>query len=192
VRCKRVLQGKYEYKTDKCIVNYQKMLVKLAESNLKTLYGNYHEVLYYDGKQEINVLKMGVLQEAEDVLVRIHSSCIYGHHFNSIECDCREQLALAQQRINAAGRGVIIWLEQEGKGNGHYALMLSKEHKAKGMSQGDAYQAVGFQQDARDFSRAAEILQDLGIASVRMLTDNVKKMEEMERFGIKVVGIEQL
>jgi GTP cyclohydrolase II len=60
------------------------------------------------------------------------------------------------------------------------------------MSQGDAYQAVGFQRDARDFSRAAEILQDLGIASVRMLTDNVKKMEEMEKFGVKVVGIEAL
>jgi GTP cyclohydrolase II len=168
------------------------MLLKLATSTLKTLYGNYQEILYYDGKQEINVLTMGDLKDAEAVLVRIHSSCIHGHHFNSIECDCREQLALAQQRIHAVGRGVIIWLEQEGKGNGHYALMLSKELKAKGMSQGDAYQALGFQRDARDFSRAAEILQDLGIASVRLLTDNIKKTEEMERFGVKVLGIEQL
>jgi GTP cyclohydrolase II len=79
-------------------------------------------------------------------------------------------------------------MEQEGKGNGHLALMESKVHKAQGMKQADAYEAAGFQRDARDFRPAAEILQDLGVKSIRMITNNVKKVETLTRYGVVVVG----
>ena len=105
------------------------MVVKLAESSVKTKFGEYREILFYDGQKEVIALVMGDVLGAEDVLCRVHSSCIYGHNFNSIECDCREQMEISQQLIQKQGIGIIIWLEQEGKGNGHFALMQSKIHK---------------------------------------------------------------
>ena len=168
------------------------MIVKLAEGDLKTKYGNYHEVLFYDGQKEIIALLMGDLKGAEGVLCRVHSSCIYGHHFNSIECDCREQMEISQQLIEKAGKGIIIWLEQEGKSNGHFALLKSKEYKKQGLSQAEAYEAVGFKKDARDFSRVAEIIHELGIKSIIMLTDNPRKVETLTRHGVNVVGTQSI
>ena len=117
------------------------MIIRLAENVLKTKYGTYQEYLYYDGQKESNVLVMGEVTDAEDVLCRVHSSCIFAHAFNSIECDCREQMAISQQLIEKEGRGIVIWLEQEGKGNGHLALMKSIPFKKSGMKQTDAYEA---------------------------------------------------
>ena len=168
------------------------MIVKLAEGDLKTKYGNYHEVLFYDGQKEIIALLMGDVNGAEGVLCRVHSSCIYGHHFNSIECDCREQMEISQQLMEKAGKGIIIWLEQEGKSNGHFALLKSKEYKRQGLSQAEAYEAVGFKKDARDFSRVAEIIHELGIKSIIMLTDNPRKVEKLTQHGVNVVGTQSI
>jgi GTP cyclohydrolase II len=168
------------------------MVVKLAEGDLKTKYGNYHEVLFYDGQEEIIALIMGDVNGAESILCRVHSSCIYGHHFNSIECDCREQMEISQQLIEKAGKGIIIWLEQEGKSNGHFALLKSKEYKKQGFSQAEAYEAVGFKKDARDFSRVAEIIHELGIKSIIMLTDNPRKVETLTQHGVNVVGTQSI
>ncbi len=168
------------------------MIVKLAEGDLMTKYGNYHEVLFYDGQKEIIALLMGEVNGSEGVLCRVHSSCIYGHHFNSIECDCREQMAISQQLIEKAGKGIIIWLDQEGKSNGHFALLKSKEYKRQGLSQAEAYEAVGFKKDARDFSRVAEIIHELGIKSIIMLTDNPRKVETLSRHGVNVVGTQSI
>lgn len=168
------------------------MIVKLAEGDLKTKYGLYHETLYYNGQKESIALTMGDIQSAEKVLCRVHSSCLFGHAFNSIECDCREQMEISQQLIQQAGQGIIIWLEQEGKGNGHFALLKSVEHKRKGVAQADAYEAVGFKRDARDYTQVAEILQDLGVKSIRMLTDNSQKVETLRQHGIEVVGIKKV
>lgn len=168
------------------------MVVKLAESSIKTKYGTYREWLFYDGQKETIALTMGEVAGQEDVLCRVHSSCIYGHHFNSIECDCREQLEMSQQLIEQAGRGIIIWLEQEGKGNGHFALMQSAVYKRQGMPQADAYVAAGFKKDARDFTCAAEILQVIGVKSIRMLTDNPQKVDTLSRHGVVVSGTQTL
>jgi 3,4-dihydroxy 2-butanone 4-phosphate synthase/GTP cyclohydrolase II len=132
---------------------------------------------------------MGNIENEEAILCRVHSSCIFGHHFNSIECDCREQMEISQQLIQKAGKGIVIWLDQEGKGNGHYALLKSAVHKNKGVSQAEAYEAVGFKKDARDFRVAAEILKELKVKSVRMLTNNQNKVETLTKHGIHVVGI---
>ena len=113
---------------------------RLAERELKTKYGTWREVLYYDGQKESIALVMGEVEGARDVLCRVHSACISGHVFNSIECDCREQFEAAQREIEKAGRGVVIWLDHEGKGNGHLALILSIEHKEAGLSQSEAYE----------------------------------------------------
>ncbi|MFT4031571.1 MAG: GTP cyclohydrolase, partial [Siphonobacter sp.] len=125
------------------------------------------------------------------VLCRVHSSCIFGHVFNSFECVFREQMEISQQLIQQEGKGIIIWLDQEGKGNGHFALLKSVEYKRKGWVQADAYEAVGFKKDARDYTQAAEILNQLGVESVRMLTNNPEKVDILTQHGIKVVGVTQ-
>ena len=130
---------------------------------------------------------LGDVQGEAAVLCRVHSSCIYGHYFNSIECDCRQQMEDAQQRIQAAGKGIIILLDQEGKGNGHLALIKSLEFKRQGIPQADAYEAAGFKRDARDFSQAAEILKHLGVQSVCLLTDNPKKSDTLRQYGVEVM-----
>lgn len=164
------------------------MVIKIAEGTLDTKFGTYQEYLYYNGQKETIALVLGDVQGAAEVLCRVHSACIAGHAFSSIECDCREQLEISQQLIQQAGRGVVIWMEQEGKGNGHYALLHSKAYKKQGMAQGDAYEAVGFQKDARDFTAAAEILQDLGVQSITMLTDNPGKTDTLAQHGVVVAG----
>jgi GTP cyclohydrolase II len=165
------------------------LVVKIAEGNLKTKYGEYHEILFYDGQKESFALVMGDSENEENILCRVHSSCIFGHHFNSTECDCKEQMEISQQLIHQEGKGVVIWLDQEGKGNGHFALLKSAVHKKKGIPQAEAYEAVGFQKDARDFRIAADILKELNVKSVRMLTNNQKKVETLTQHGIDVVGI---
>lgn len=165
------------------------MIVKLAEGHIKTKYGTYQELLFYDGQKESIALIMGEVTGQEGVLCRVHSSCLLGHAFNSIECDCREQMEISQQIIQREGKGVIIWLEQEGKGNGHFALLKSVEHKRLGLKQADAYEAVGFKKDARDYRAAVEILREIGVGSIRMLSNNPEKMETLTQYGIKIVGI---
>jgi GTP cyclohydrolase II len=165
------------------------MIIKIAEGNLKTRFGEFREILFYDGQKESIALTMGDVNGAENVLCRVHSSCIFGHVFNSIECDCREQMEISQQLIQQAGKGIVIWLDQEGKGNGHFALLQSVAHKRQGLAQADAYEAVGFKKDARDFTRAAEILKELGVKSICMITDNPKKVENLTQHGIIVTGI---
>ena len=162
------------------------MIVKLATCPLKTQYGDYTEILYYDGQNEAVALVMGDIQSGENVLCRIHSKCIFGHYFNSIECDCRAQMASAQEAIQQAGKGIIILLEQEGKGNGHYALMKSIEFKKQGMKQSDAYVAAGFRPDARDFSAAGKILAELKVVSVVLLSANNDKADAINKYGIVV------
>lgn len=163
------------------------MNIRLAERELKTKYGTFREVLYYNGQKESIALVMGDVEGGENVLCRVHSACISGHVFNSIECDCAEQFAAAQDAIQEAGRGVVIWLDQEGKGNGHLALMLSIEHK-KALGQAAAYVKVGYREDARDYKPAADILADLGVRSVIMFTGNPEKAEDLRRESVIVSG----
>jgi 3,4-dihydroxy 2-butanone 4-phosphate synthase/GTP cyclohydrolase II len=135
---------------------------------------------------------MGNVEEAENVYCRIHSSCISAHVFNSIECECREEMETSQAVIEQKGQGIVIYLEQEGKGNGHLALMESIKFKKAGFNQGEAYQKAGFERDARSFRPAAEILADLKIKSVVLLTDNSEKAEDLRKAGINISEIKKL
>ncbi|MGC2236128.1 MAG: hypothetical protein WA584_08195 [Pyrinomonadaceae bacterium] len=162
------------------------MIVRLAERDLKTKFGDFREILYYDGQTESIALMMGDAENEENVLCRIHSACISAHVFNSIECECREEMETSQALIEREGRGVIVYLEQEGKGNGHLALMASIEHKKAGFKQSEAYEKAGFEKDARSFRPAAEILADLKVKSVILLTNNAEKAEDLRRASIIV------
>ena len=168
------------------------MILKLAEVPLKTKFGTFTETLYYDGQKEIIALVMGDVTGRENIYCRVHSTCISGHFFNSVQCDCREQMEMAQKRIQTKGRGVIILLDQEGRGNGHLAIMQTHKLKAEGMSQTEAYVKLGYSADARSFTAAGEILRELNVASIVLLTNNADKVSQMRADGMSIAGVEPL
>jgi GTP cyclohydrolase II len=168
------------------------MIVRLAEGPLRTRFGTFNQILYYDGKKESIALVMGDVANQENVLCRVHCHCISGHLFNSIECDCREQMEKAQELIQAAGRGVIIWLDQDGKNNGHFALLQTQKLKAEGYSQADAYVMLGFSDDARTYVPAAEILRELKVPSITLMTNNHEKTDQLRQDGLVIDGVQPL
>jgi GTP cyclohydrolase II len=168
------------------------MIIRIAEGTLETKFGPFKEILYYDGLSESIALVKGDIESKRDVLCRVHSHCISAHIFNSIECDCREQMELAQFFIEQKNEGIIIWLNQEGRGNGHMALVQSAKLRYEGMSQSDAYLKLGYEVDARSFKRAAEILEDLRTESVCLLTNNPKKIGGLQEVGINITSTKPL
>lgn len=168
------------------------MIFRLTERDLQTKYGTFREILYYDGQKESIALVMGNVENEADIICRVHSACLSGHVFNSVECECQAEMEAAQSEIQTAGKGVIIYLEQEGKGNGHLALMASIPYKKSGMKQSEAYERAGFEKDARSFRPAAEILQDLKVKSIVLLTDNAKKADDLRKYSINVSAVKEL
>jgi 3,4-dihydroxy 2-butanone 4-phosphate synthase/GTP cyclohydrolase II len=165
------------------------MIVRLAERELKTKYGSFNEILYYDGRKESIAIAMGEVANQNDVLCRVHSHCIGAHVFNSVECTCREELESAQMAIESEGRGIIIWLDQEGKGNGHLALMQSIPFK-KEFGQAKAYEMAGYKADARDYGAAAGILRDLKVKSIVLLANSESKAAELRKESVIVSSIQ--
>ena len=163
------------------------MVKRLAERELSTKFGTFREILYYDGRCESIAITMGDVA-GEDVLCRVHSHCISAHVFNSIECTCREEMEAAQSIIQNEGRGVIVWLDQEAKGNGHLALIESIPFK-KEHGQARAYEMVGYKADARDYRPAAQILNDLAVRSIVLLANSESKAEDLRRESVKVSAI---
>lgn len=168
------------------------MIVRIAEGTLKTKYGIYRQFLYYDGQKETIALVLGDVAEKENVLCRVHSQCIHGHVFNSIECDCREQMEISQRLIEEAGRGIVIFMDQEGKNNGHLALLLSRKLKDEGVPQSEAYVQLGYEADARSYVRAAEILRELSVRSITLLTNNSDKISQLREDGLVITGTQSL
>ena len=166
------------------------MIKRLASRDLKTKFGIFTEILYYDGQKESIALLAGDIS-GENVLCRVHSHCIGAHVFNSIECTCREEMEAAQKLIQMDGRGLIIWLDQEGKGNGHLALIESIPFK-KEFGQAEAYVKAGYKADARSYRPAAQILSDLKVRSIVLLTNGEGKAGEMEREAVSVSAIQPL
>ena len=168
------------------------MIVRLAEGSLRTKFGTFLEILYYDGQKESIAIVMGDVRGQDHVLCRLHSHCVAAHIFNSIECDCREQMELAQAMIEQQGAGVIIWLDQDGRANGHLALVRSRALQEQGLSQTEAYVQLGYAADARQYTSAAAILQDLGVKSVMLMTNSPHKIGSLQEAGITVSGTRPL
>ncbi len=167
------------------------MIRRLAERKLKTKFGTFTEILYYDGQKESIAIVMGDIENGENVLCRVHSHCIGAHVFSSIECTCREEMEVAQSMIQQAGRGVIIWLDQEGKGNGHLALIESIPFK-KEHGQAKAYEMAGYSADARSYTPAAQILSDLKVKSIVLLANSESKADDLRKESIKVSSVKLL
>lgn len=168
------------------------MIIKLAEGPLETKFGIFTEKLYYDGQTESVALVVGNVNNENDVLCRIHSSCLSAHVFNSVECDCREQFEMAQRLIQEEGRGIIVWLDQEGRSNGHLALLASADMRSQGISQSESYLQLGYEIDGRRYKTAAAILKDLNVCSITLLTNNPDKVENLRKSGIEIPKTKRL
>ena len=159
---------------------------KIAEAKLPTHWGEIQVIAIQDKKlnEEHLLLYMGELQN--DSLLRIHSQCLTGDTLYSLKCDCGSQLAMALQRISEEGVGMIIYMAQEGRGIGLVNKIRAYELQDKGMNTVEANEALGFAADERDYSYCKEILSAVNISSVRLMTNNPRKIKGLEDVDIKV------
>jgi 3,4-dihydroxy 2-butanone 4-phosphate synthase/GTP cyclohydrolase II len=168
---------------------------KLAETRLPTAYGVFRAVGYRalnDGSDHI-ALVYGDLGNGEDVLVRVHSECLTGDVFASLRCDCGPQLQAALRRVADEGRGVVLYVRgHEGRGIGLMHKLQAYQLQDQGRDTIDANLELGLPADARDYGTGAQILADLGIRSMRLLTNNPAKRAGLEGYGLSVAGREAL
>jgi GTP cyclohydrolase II len=159
---------------------------KIAEAKLPTHWGEFKVIAFEDKKlnEEHLLLYMGELQN--DSLLRIHSQCLTGDTLYSLKCDCGSQLAMALQRISEEGVGMIIYMAQEGRGIGLVNKIRAYELQDKGMNTVEANEALGFAADERDYSYCKKILSAVNISSVRLMTNNPRKIKGLEDVDIKV------
>ncbi len=167
---------------------YEKLIERLIQTNLPTEFGNYKLVLYQD---KINdkihtALIMGELN-SDITLVRVHSECLTGDVFSSLRCDCGWQLKKAMQIIEKKGEGVILYMNQEGRGIGLLDKIRAYDLQDKGLDTVQANEALGHKADLRDYGVGAQILVDLGIKNIELLTNNPCKIAGLEGYGLRVI-----
>jgi 3,4-dihydroxy 2-butanone 4-phosphate synthase / GTP cyclohydrolase II len=175
------------------LVEYRRRTEKLVERTtsirLPTAYGEFTAVAFREiltGKHHLALVR-GDVARVEDVLVRVHSECLTGDVFHSLRCDCGEQLDLALRRIGAEERGVLLYMAQEGRGIGLLNKLKAYELQEGGLDTVEANVELGFPADAREWGIGNQILADLGLTTMRILTNNPKKLTGIEGFGLRVV-----
>ncbi len=168
---------------------HEKLVERGAAVRLPTDYGEFTAVAFREkltGKTHVALVK-GEVDGVEDVLVRVHSECLTGDVFHSLRCDCGEQLELALAQIEAEGRGVLLYMAQEGRGIGLLNKLRAYELQEQGLDTVEANLELGFPADARDYGIGNQILSDLGLTTLRILTNNPKKLVGIDGFGLTVV-----
>jgi 3,4-dihydroxy 2-butanone 4-phosphate synthase/GTP cyclohydrolase II len=166
----------------------EKLVERVVATRLPTAFGEFNAVGYrslLDDKHHVAMVK-GDVAGAEDVLVRVHSECLTGDVFHSLRCDCGEQLEAALAMIEREGQGVLLYLSQEGRGIGLLNKLRAYRLQEDGLDTVDANVALGLPADLRDYGIGAQILVDLGLSSIRILTNNPKKIHGLEGYGLSV------
>ena len=164
-------------------------VTRAAAANLPTRHGPFTMIVYLDHQQKEQVaLTCGDLSGDEPVLARLHSECMTGDVFASERCDCGPQLDAALNAIQAAGRGVLLYLRQEGRGIGLINKLRAYSLQQQGLDTVDANRALGLPDDQREYGVAAAMLRELGVSTVRLMSNNPLKITGLEGHGITVAG----
>jgi 3,4-dihydroxy 2-butanone 4-phosphate synthase/GTP cyclohydrolase II len=170
----------------------RKIIVRrVSESSLPTKYGNFrifgYEIRFNKQQTPYVVLVKGNLHSTSAPLVRVHSQCLTGDVFASTRCDCGDQLKFAMRAINQSGTGVIIYHPEEGRGIGLLNKLIAYQLQDRGADTVEANKKLGFEADVRDYAACAEILKDLGVMKIRLLSNNPAKVRSLRQSGLTVV-----